>query len=112
LRPDHGASLVLEGTDGKADFVNEEALSQVFEGARALRLVTLVACHGGVPSGEEPLSGLAPGMVRRGVPAVVAMRQAIRFSTAEEFCRHFYRNLARTGLVDRAVNEARHQLRL
>lgn len=113
LRPEQGtACLVLETDDRQADFVDEESLAQIFEGARGLRLVTLVACHGGAPSGEEPLSGLGPGLVRRGVPAVVAMRQAVRFSTAADFCRHFYRNLARGGVVDKAVNEARHQLRL
>jgi hypothetical protein len=113
LRPEQAtASLVLEREDGRADFVNEASLSQIFEGTRALRLVTLIACHGGSPSGEEPLSGLGPGLVRRGVPAVVAMRQAVSFSTAADFCRHFYRNLARGGSVDRAVNESRHQLRL
>jgi hypothetical protein len=113
LRPDRAsASLLLENGEGKADFVSEDTLNEIFEGARDLRLVTLIACHGGAPSRDEPLSGLGPGLVRRGVPAVVAMRQAIRFSTAASFCQHFYRNLARDGCVDRALNEARHQLSL
>ncbi len=113
LRPDRAsASLILEGGEGKADFVSEDTLTEIFEGARDLRLVTLIACHGGAPSSDEPLSGLGPGLVRRGMPAVVAMRQSIRFSTAASFCHHFYRNLARGGCVDRAVNEARHQLSL
>lgn len=113
IRPDHAlASLLLEGDDGKVDFVDEERFAQVFEGVRDLRLVTLIACHGGMQSGESPFSGLGPGLVRRGVPAVVAMRQPVSFQAAQGFCSHFYRNLARGGLVDRAVNEARHQLRL
>jgi len=114
LRPERSsASLVLEDDDGKADFLAEDALSEIFEGVRDLRLVTLIACNGGTPSSqEEPLSGLGPSLVGRGVPAVVAMRQSIRFSTAASFCQHFYRNLSRGGCIDRAVNEARHQLRL
>lgn len=113
IRPDHAsASLLLEGEDGKIDFVDEERFAQVFEGVRDLRLVTLIACHGGMQSNESPFSGLGPGLVRRGVPAVVAMRQPVSFQAARGFCAHFYRNLARGGIVDRAANEARHQLRL
>ena len=113
IRPDHAsASVLLEGDDGKIDFVDEERFAQVFEGVRDLRLVTLIACHGGMQSSESPLSGLAPGLVRRGVPAVVAMRKSVSFPAARSFCSHFYRNLARGGVVDRAANEARHQLRL
>jgi hypothetical protein len=111
------ASLVLEAEDGEggerqADFVDEESFAQIVEGVRDLRLVTLIACHGGMQSSAAPLSGLGPGLVRRGVPAVVAMGQAISFEAARSFCAHFYRNLARGGTVDRAANEARHQLRL
>lgn len=109
---DSSALLVLEKPDGTADFVGEDFFSQIFEGDRNLRLVTLIACHGGQRSGDNPFSGLGPALVRRGIPAVLAMGQAIRVETAERFCRHFYRNLARSGVVDRAANEARHQLLL
>lgn len=113
LRPDHPvAHLVLEGPDGRADFVDEGFFSQIFEGNRSLRLVALVACHGGAQSADDPFSGLGPALVKRGIPAVLAMRQAIRLDTARSFTRHFYRNLARDGRVDRATNEARHQLLL
>lgn len=104
------AGLVLEKEDGKADLVDEERLARVFEGARTLRLVTLVACHGGRQTRDDPFSGLGPGLVRRGIPAVVAMRKEISFAAAARFCEHFYLNLARTGYVDAAVNEARNQL--
>lgn len=113
LRPNHPvAHVVLEGPDGRADFVDEGFFSQIFEGNRSLRLVTLVACHGGAQSAADPFSGLGPELVKRGIPAVLAMRQAIRLDTAKSFAEHFYRNLARDGRVDRATNEARHQLRL
>ena len=47
-----------------------------------------------------------------GIPAVVAMRRSISASDAGRFTRHFYRNLARSGRVDTAANEARQQLHL
>src|SRR5436305_1084522 len=102
--------LVLEDEAGNAALVDQEFLSRLFEGLRTLRLVTLVACHGGKQTGDDPFSGLGPGLVRRGIPAVVAMRQAISFGAAVRFCDHFYRNLARSGCVDAAVSEARNQL--
>lgn len=112
LQGEATAHAVLEGEDGRADFVDEEFFAQIFEGARNLRLVTLVACHGGMQSADDPFSGLGPGLVQRGIPAVVAMRQPVSFSTAARFCEHFYKNLARSGYVDKAVNEARNHLRL
>jgi CHAT domain/SIR2-like domain len=113
LLPGHAmAHVVLEGEDGRARFVDETAFSQVFEGLRDLRLATLISCHSGRQSNDAPLSGLGPGLVRRGVPTVLAMRQSISFEAAGTFCHHFYRNLARSGLVDQAANEARNQQRL
>ncbi len=102
--------LVLEDDAGNAALVEEELLSRIFEGLNTLRLVTLVACHGGKQPRDDPFSGLGPGLVRRGIPAVVAMRKEISFGAAVRFCDHFYRNLSRSGCVDSSVNEARNQL--
>ena len=106
------ARLVLETGDGRASFVDEELFAEVFDGQRDLRLVTLIACHGGASAGRDPFSGLAPALVRRGVPAVVAMRRQISLDGATRFAEHFYRNLARSAQVDAATNEARLQLYL
>jgi CHAT domain/SIR2-like domain len=106
------ASVVLEREEGGAAFVDENAFAEIFEGIHALRLVALVACHSGTQSSGDPLSGLAPRLVGRGVPAVIAMRQSISFGAGARFTETFYRNLGRTGCVDRAANEARQQLRL
>ena len=106
------ASLVLEDASGHAAFVDESLFSEVFEGQRDLRLVTLVACHGGAPSHDDPVSGLAPALVRRGIPAVIAMRRQITLTAASRFGEHLYRNLARDARVDVAVGESRQQLYL
>jgi len=113
LRKDRAAaSLVLEGDDGRAVFWDEDRFSEIFEGERELRLVVLLACHGASPTTADPFSGLGPSLVDRGIPAVVAMRRAISVDAATRFTDHFYRNLARSGQVDVAVNEARQQLHL
>lgn len=106
------AKVALEKPGGATDFVDEKFFGTVFNGNRDLRLVTMVACHGGMQSTEDPFSGLGPAILKEGIPAVLAMRQRIRVETAKSFVEHFYRNLARSGWVDRAVNEARHQLLL
>lgn len=112
------AHLVLEKPNGNgegsaAELVDEGLLSEIFEGDRNLRLIMLLACHGGAPpSMDDPFSGLALQIVKRGLPAVVAMRQGISLQTAKSFSQLFYANLARSGSVERAVNEARQQLYL
>ena len=113
LPPDEPtARLVLETGDRRASFIDEKLFSAAFADQESLRLVSLIACNGGAPTGREPFSGLAPALVRRGVPAVVAMRRQISLDGATRFTEHFYRNLARSAQVDVAVNEARLQLYL
>ncbi|HKV11903.1 MAG TPA: CHAT domain-containing protein [Thermoanaerobaculia bacterium] len=107
-----GSALFLEDENGRTKPVPEEMLAKLFLGARELRLVTLVACHGGALSSSDPFSGLAGRLVQQGLPAVIAMRRAVTFETGHRFTAHFYRQLAETGRVDAAVNEARQQLYL
>lgn len=107
-----GSALFLEDENGRTKPVPEEMLAKVFLGASELRLVTLVACHGGAPSSQDPFSGLAGRLVQQGLPAVIAMRRAVSFETGHGFTAHFYHQLAETGRVDAAVNEARQQLYL
>lgn len=104
------SALVLENEQGRVHAVDEKLLAEVFLGVRELRLVTLVACHGGAPSSGDPFSGLAGRLVQRGVPSVIAMRRAVRVDSAHLFTQHLYRHIAQTGRADAAVNEARQQL--
>jgi len=110
--PRHGESvLVLEDGDHKVRFATESALRSILLGLRDLKLVTLVACHGGEPSAKDDhLSGLAGSLVRRNVPAVIAMRRAISMKLGADFTRSLYRQLAKEPCIDAAVNEARHRL--
>lgn len=104
--------LVLEKSDGSADFLPEEQLQKTFLGDRDLRLVTLVACQGGTASSTDVFSGLAGRLVDHGLPAVIAFRHEVKHSTAKVFTEHFYRELTRTGGVDIAISEARQRLYL
>jgi hypothetical protein len=102
--------LVLENEEGEPQYVDEQFLTEIFGGLENLRLVNLTACNSGFRVGEDPFGGLALALIHAGCPAVVAMRSAIGIQAAECFTDHFYKNLALTGLVDAAANEARRQV--
>ena len=103
---------MLEKDNGEADFVSEQMFADLFQGERALRLATLIACHGAETPRDDPFSGLGPTLVRLGAPAVIAMRNSVTMATAALFSKHFYSGLAVTGRVDAAANFARNQIRL
>lgn len=111
--PIQRASLVFENDDGTPCFLGEDKLAQLLGDQEELRLVTLVACHGGAPSDhDDNFSGMAGRLVEQGVPAVVGMCRAVTIDSGLLFTEHLYRALALTGRVDVAVNEARQQLYL
>ncbi len=104
------ASLVLEAEDGRCAFAGEAELAEIFAGELALRLITLIACSSARRTRDEPFSGLGQALVRRGIPAVLAMRRPITVQAAAQFTAAFYRNLDRSGLIDEAVSQTRMQL--
>ncbi len=74
------------------------------------RLVFLAACQSATPSTSRAYLGLGPKLVAAGVPAVIAMQDAVKIETARKLGQAFYHRLAEHGLVDCAMNEARSQL--
>ena len=106
------ARLVLEKEGGQADPIDEQFFAEPFQGLSDLRLITLVACHSGAQTGDDPFGGLALALVQQNFPAVVAMQQPITFEAAKIFNKYFYAELAHHGLVDAAVNEARLHVHL
>ncbi|MCP4514917.1 MAG: CHAT domain-containing protein, partial [Delftia sp.] len=74
------------------------------------RLVFLTACQSATRSTSDAFLGLAPKLVGAGVPAVVAMQDAVTVETARKLSAAFYRQLLAHGYVDLAVNEARSAL--
>jgi nucleoid-associated protein YgaU len=72
-----------------------------------LRLVFLNSCVGATVSPVDPFGGIAQTLIRRGVPAVIAMQFVIPDKAAIELSRHFYRYLAAGQPVDAALTSAR-----
>ncbi len=101
------AYLVIEDEDHHLKLITGRAFREFFTGNDFTKLVVLNACQSATTSSTQPLVGLAPNLVRRGLPAVVAMQYGIYDDTAIRFSREFYRALAVGFPVDTAISEAR-----
>jgi hypothetical protein len=106
--------LLLEKENQKARPLGHDRIGELVVDLPALQLVVLAACRSAERSGTDAFVGLAPQMIRYGVPAVVAMQDRIREETARFFTETFYRALGSPdssgGMVDAALNWARDEL--
>jgi CHAT domain-containing protein len=112
----HGTSDAAEGSlifstpDGEPRKVTGNELSHLVQGAPALGLTLLNACHSAaVPTGlgAAALAGVAGALVRGGLPAVVGMQLAISDRAALTFSKVLYARLAEGEPIEAAVSEAR-----
>jgi WD40 repeat protein len=87
-------------------------LSLLLRDHASLRLVLLNACDTGRTGALDPFSSTAGALVRRGIPAVVAMQYEISDRAAIEFTRTFYGALADGFPIDVGVMEARRAVKL
>ncbi len=99
--------VMLCGEDGAAQRMSATQLGRLLANHRALRLVLLNACEGAAGSTHDLFSSTASILVRRGIPAVLAMQYPITDRAAIEFSRTFYESLVDGLPVDAAVVESR-----
>ncbi len=104
-----GSIALLDG-EGNADWVSGPELAGWLLNSPSLRLVVLNACSTGTDMGPQPFAGVASALVRRGVPAVLAMRRPIPDGHAVDFARTLYGRLAEGRPLDAALSSARHEL--
>jgi CHAT domain len=71
------------------------------------RLAVLSACEAARTDSESPWSGVAPSLVRSGIPAVVGMQHTIRDDNAIAFAKGLYKGLADGRNIDTAVHDGR-----
>lgn len=103
---DEGA-IAMVGRNGRTRAINATRLARILADHRSLRLVVLNACEGAKGSSRDVFSSASSILVRRGIPAVVAMQYEISDPSAIEFAETFYTYLGKGFAVDRAVTEAR-----
>ena len=103
---DRGGAVLLADDEGNAALVGAQAMARELRGSSAA-VVVLNACQSATESATRSFMGLAPSLIRVGVPAVVAMQYAIPDSSAVHFCRALYKALADGWPLDAAVTEGR-----
>jgi hypothetical protein len=104
--------LLLAGDDGRSTRVSAGQLAGLLADHRTLRLAVLNACEGAKGSEQSRFSSIAAGLVRRGLPAVLAMQYEISDRAAIEFTSSFFTALAAGLPIDAAVSEARKAIDL
>ncbi len=100
-------TVALENEEGVAHILSATHLGRLLADHRSLRLVILNSCEGARGSERDIFSSTAAVLVRRGIPAVLAMQYEITDQAAIEFSRTFYEALADGLPVDAAVSDAR-----
>jgi hypothetical protein len=108
---DEGVLLFEDDLGGSHEVTGEE-LGILLQDHPSLRLVVLNACEGARAGVGDPFSGTAQSLVRRRIPAVVAMQFEITDTAALRFSQSFYGALASNFPVDAAVAESRKSIRL
>src|SRR5713101_2066212 len=104
--------IALVDNAGKADYLSATSLGRLLADHRSLRLVILNSCEGARGSTQDVFSSTSAILVRRGIPAVLAMQYEITDRAAIELSRAFYEALADSLPVDMAVSEARKAISL
>lgn len=104
--------IVLCDEAGQAAPLYAVELARLVADHPSLWLVFLNACEGATGSQSDDLASSAAALIRRSVPAVVAMQYPISDSGAIEFARTFYEALADNLPIDAAVTDARKAVSL
>jgi CHAT domain len=104
-------TIALATEDGRSDPVGADDLSRLLGDHHSLRLVVLNACDTGQASALDTFSSTAGALVRRGIPAAVAMQFEITDPAAIEFARTFYEAMAKRLPVDVSVMRGRRRMK-
>ncbi|MDY6899830.1 MAG: COR domain-containing protein, partial [Cyanobacteriota bacterium] len=107
---DNQGHICLVDEYGKSKSLDDENFANFFLGNNHLGLVILNCCKSGTISSNKTFAGTVSNLVRRGIPAAVAMQYTILDSTAKLFTSEFYKTLALGFPVDRAIQSTRNAI--
>jgi tetratricopeptide (TPR) repeat protein len=102
-----GGVLLFTDRAGRSVPVTGGDLGVMLHDHTSLRLAVLNACEAGRTDPADPFAGVADTLVRRGIPAVIAMQFEVSDDAAVEFAPALYGALAAGRPIDAAVAEAR-----
>jgi hypothetical protein len=101
------SSLALENEDGASFEIAGEKIGVQLHNHASLRMVILNACEGARGTTHDVYSGIAQGLIRCGIPAVIGMQFEISDKAAIAFSSRFYDAIARGKPVDESLDGAR-----
>lgn len=105
--------LQINDAGGGDELISADKFADFFRDYPSLKLVVLNSCQGAEVSRTKEFMGMAPQLVRRGIPAVIAMQYPISDEAALVFAREFYLKLCAgwsRGQVDAAISHARNRI--
>lgn len=103
------AFVILTGADGAEDRFEAKKLAGTLSD-KGVRLAMLGACESAAGDGVNAWTGVAPALIRAGLPAVVGMQFTVADKNAIAFSRSFYQALAAHQTIDEAVTEGRRAI--
>jgi hypothetical protein len=106
-----GSLALLQEGRKTPEWVPDRTLAEYFVRVQP-SLVIVQACEGGTIDFGSNFAGLAPQLIRKRIPAVVAMQYPVTNKAAIDFSLTFYRQLAKGEPVDAAVQESRRLITL
>jgi CHAT domain-containing protein len=104
--------IAFSAEDGGVHRVGASDLALLLAEEQSLRLVVLNSCNTARASATDRFSSTASMLMRRGIPAVVAMQYEISDTAAIGFARGFYDAIAAQQPVDQAVTRARRAIKI
>jgi hypothetical protein len=103
-------ALVDEDT-GKTWWVDDERFASLYMGYDDnLGLINMATCESAQSDNPQGFLGIAPQLVQRGLPAVVAMQYEVYIKTANVFLEEFYTVIAACKPIDWATQSARNAI--
>src|SRR5437868_3065936 len=113
IAPENGGGLLLEDARGESRPTSvTEVLHSLQRGENSLRLVVLSGCQTARTINVGGFRDMARGLLRRGVPAVVAMQFSISDTGGLKFAESFYTRIASGRTLELASHAARRALLL
>jgi tetratricopeptide (TPR) repeat protein/CHAT domain-containing protein len=113
LAPEDGGGLLLEDVRGnRREVAVDEVLQSLRRGDQHLRLAVLSGCQTARTLNVGGFRDMARGLLRSGVPSVLAMQFSISDEGGVEFAERFYSRLSAGRSLEQASHSARRALML
>jgi hypothetical protein len=102
--------LLLENSHMKAEPYSADRLATILGEQKKLHLVFLSSCEGATSNDYRSFIGIAPRLVQKGIPTVVAMQYPVFDDAAILFAQEFYKFLSKGFPAAHAAQKGRQAI--